>query len=372
MGATQTATNILSGAATGASIGSVVPGVGTAIGAGVGAAIAGAAELYDYLTSQGVSPDEAKRIAFQAHEAKLDQTNFADTIGRSQQGAFASDARATNTGAQQGQFADYLRGMLSGNGPSLARMQLDEALEQNTKGAASAIASQRGINPALAQRLVMNRQAAANQDAAFKASQLRAQEQLGAAGMLGQALGQQRGQDIAQQQANTSMFGTATQGQNAQNSNNLQNSLETQRINANIATENARIAARADEVDKQSDAQMKGGLLSGAGNALATMATGGKKPVAAAHGGVIPGRARVHGDSPENDTVPALLSPGEVVIPRSIAQADDAPERTAAFIEALKKRKGNPAAEGFGRVLARLRELERRQEELESIYGVAR
>ena len=37
-----------------------------------------------------------------------------------------------------------------------------------------------------------------------------------------------------------------------------------------------------------------------------------------AEGGKVPGKASVFGDSIKNDTVPALLSPGEVVIPRSI------------------------------------------------------
>lgn len=37
-------------------------------------------------------------------------------------------------------------------------------------------------------------------------------------------------------------------------------------------------------------------------------------------GGVVPGKAQVPGDHPANDTVPTMLSPGEVVIPRSVAQ----------------------------------------------------
>src|SRR5260221_3265362 len=35
-------------------------------------------------------------------------------------------------------------------------------------------------------------------------------------------------------------------------------------------------------------------------------------------GGHISGHAKVEGDSEENDTVPAMLSPGELVIPRSV------------------------------------------------------
>lgn len=39
-----------------------------------------------------------------------------------------------------------------------------------------------------------------------------------------------------------------------------------------------------------------------------------------ASGGFVPGRSKVFGDSLANDTVPALLSPGEAVIPRSLMQ----------------------------------------------------
>jgi hypothetical protein len=65
-------------------------------------------------------------------------------------------------------------------------------------------------------------------------------------------------------------------------------------------------------------------------------------------GGGVPGQAKVQGDSPKNDTVPAELSPGEVVLPRSISHNPDA---AAAFVQhllgnkkkdlksALKKRK---------------------------------
>ena len=47
-------------------------------------------------------------------------------------------------------------------------------------------------------------------------------------------------------------------------------------------------------------------------------------------GGRVPGRARVAGDSTENDTVRARLSPGEIVVPRS--HAGD-PELAKRFVE---------------------------------------
>jgi len=58
-------------------------------------------------------------------------------------------------------------------------------------------------------------------------------------------------------------------------------------------------------------------------------------------GGHVPGQAKVAGDSLKNDNVHALLSPGEVVIPRSIAQAPDAPKKAADFVAAIMA-KGAP------------------------------
>lgn len=67
-------------------------------------------------------------------------------------------------------------------------------------------------------------------------------------------------------------------------------------------------------------------------------------------GGQVPGHAEMPGDSPMNDTVPARLSPGEVVIPRTVVQhpteipsfvekATDKPfDEKAAALKALMKR----------------------------------
>lgn len=53
-------------------------------------------------------------------------------------------------------------------------------------------------------------------------------------------------------------------------------------------------------------------------------------------GGHVPGKASVPGDSYQNDTVNAKLSPGEVVIPRSVAQAPNAPQKAAQFMQGAK------------------------------------
>lgn len=58
-------------------------------------------------------------------------------------------------------------------------------------------------------------------------------------------------------------------------------------------------------------------------------------------GGSVPGKAKVGGDNLKNDTVPAMLSPGEVVIPRSVMNSDDPVGNSAKFVAAVlaKKRK---------------------------------
>jgi hypothetical protein len=56
-------------------------------------------------------------------------------------------------------------------------------------------------------------------------------------------------------------------------------------------------------------------------------------------GGRVGGKAKVAGDSEENDTEPTLLSPGEAVIPRSIMQSPNAAKKAAEFIAHLKAKK---------------------------------
>lgn len=83
---------------------------------------------------------------------------------------------------------------------------------------------------------------------------------------------------------------------------------------------------------------------------MMTMAKGGmmnKAPIdsdkLAAEGKPVPGKAPVKGNSLANDKVPAMLSPKEIVIPRSITMADNAPEKAAAFVAAILAKHGQGA-----------------------------
>lgn len=49
----------------------------------------------------------------------------------------------------------------------------------------------------------------------------------------------------------------------------------------------------------------------------------------------VPGKAKVKGNNLKNDTVPALLSPGEVVIPKSVMESGDPVANAAKFVQAV-------------------------------------
>lgn len=67
---------------------------------------------------------------------------------------------------------------------------------------------------------------------------------------------------------------------------------------------------------------------------------GAKKKIKMNSGSMVPGQAAVKGDSLKNDKVPAMLSPKEIVIPRSITLAQNAPEKAKAFVAAVLARNG--------------------------------
>lgn len=99
-------------------------------------------------------------------------------------------------GGQQTGLASRLEAAERGEGPSLARTQLQSATERGLKGALALQASTRGGNAALAGRQAAQQQAETAQQAARQSAEIKVQEQLGARQQLGQALQAQRGQDI--------------------------------------------------------------------------------------------------------------------------------------------------------------------------------
>jgi hypothetical protein len=284
-------------------LGSVAGGMLAGPVGSIGGAVLGAGHLPGLGQALGVDNN------FQGQNP-VDPALYAQQIQQGQQGF-------TSNQANQNALAQALLNQSQGKGPNPAQNMLNQATQQNVQNAAGLIASQKGINPALAIRDIGDMTANANQQAAGQAATLGAQQQLGAQSQLGNVYGQIGGQNL--------------QNQALLNNALLGGSLGSQNINAGVASGNQR-----------ANAGLIGGLIGGAG-AMGASALGKGGVLAASTGGYVHGgEVNASGDDPSNDTVPAMLSPGEIVVPRS--KSHDA-EAAKAFVEHLikdkKKRKAS-------------------------------
>ena len=73
------------------------------------------------------------------------------------------------------------------------------------------------------------------------------------------------------------------------------------------------------------------------------MPGGVERPMNMKSGGPVPGMPEVPGDSPANDTVDAKLSPGEIVLPRSVTTPRPDPARVMQFLRSLPKPQARPS-----------------------------
>ena len=256
-------------------------------------------------------------------------------------------AYGTQTGAAGSNDLELQQQLLaqiqSGQSPEMANAA-NMGMAQN----ASLLGSMHGISPAAFVQALQQ----ANQRTQGQMAGIGAAGQLGREQLLGQTSGQMYGQGLGYQ-------------------------LGAEGINANTASQNA-----------QTQAKLVGGLLNGGGGAMTQAAGGGGGAGGGGAGGVtaaigvagggqidyrdqgghVPGQATMAGDHPANDTVPAKLSPGEIVLPRSVAQAPDASTRAAAFVDAIKASGGKtPGKADFKSLLAKHRELDGRLARLEKM-----
>lgn len=357
---------------------------------------------------------------FQATAPTINQQNFGNAISQSQQGFNANQGNQTA-------LAQALQAQANGMGPNPALNQLQQTTSQNVNQAASQAASTAGVNPALAARMAVDAGAQANQQAAGQAATLNAQQRLGAQGQLGGLYGQMGTQQlqnqgilqnaqaqqnntitqgslgaqginsgVAQQNANTSgqigggilngigsFFGLAhggvvpgfagggavapplfNMGYSQPGSNPYANAFtnfgKALRGSFQPTPEGAPAIPTAD--DWAAYAGAPGATLS---DQNASMMGG---PSALSRGGKVPGKPKVFGDSESNDTVPAMLSPGEIVIPRT--QSKD-PDQAKEFIDHLMKSKGqeDSGPKSYGDVVAAHRKLRERVTQLEKKLG---
>jgi len=282
--------------------------------------------------------------------------------------------------AQQQALASQLQQQAMGQGPNPAQAQLAQNTGNNIAQQAALMAGQRGssANAGLLARQIGQQGGALQQQATGQAATLGAQQQIAAqqalmqqqaamAGLAGTQVGQLQNQtnnysNAAQNHLNASY--NAVTGQNSSNNQSAQ--IQNQGNQANIgnisgllggiggaAAGIGKMFAQGGQVGDQKTAETKvlpdkgygkiiiinahhadqqqmlanGGCASNVGNMLKA-------------GGHVPGHAKVAGDSYANDTVNAKLSPGEIVIPRSIATHPNAPMEAAKFVAAIMARKG--------------------------------
>lgn len=303
----------------------------------------------------GVQPQQAALLnpvtAPQANAA-----NATATGGVDQQQAFVNALGAqgglgnqANVFGQQQALAGQLGQMAQGGGPNPALAQLAQSTGQNNANTAALMAGQRGgaANAGLIARQAGQQGAADQQQAAGQAATLRAQQQLAAIQQLQQQ--QQMLGGLATQQVGQQQQGLAGLNQFAQG--NQQNIL------GGIANQNNANASMQGNINNANVASIKpiGDIVGGVGSSVAAMAQGGEVADCAnqsgnfkemdtedhhvvkyfLEGGSVGGKAKKPGDSAANDTVPAMLSPGEIVVPRSAAQD---PEKAASFAKSVAMR----------------------------------
>ena len=230
-----------------------------------------------------------------------------------------TDAANSAISGQRG-LATALQNQANGIGPSVAQQQFQENNQRIAAQAAGAIAGQKGISPGLGAALIARNQANVQGQGAGQAALARAQEQLGAQAQLGNVYGQEG-------QTGLGLGQLGTQGNLGQNNEIIQQ----QGIAAGQNAQNAQIGG-----------QLAGSIAKGASSAFGVGAAHGgyaSSPLDFRSGGVIPGQAKVAGDSEKNDIVPIMASPDEIMIPRSITQHEDAGELAKQFVEHVKAMK---------------------------------
>ena len=279
----------------------------------------------------------------------LQNNPFSDRY-QAQAGNFSGQANngaQAMTALQQQDLINMLQRRATGQAPSLTEQILKQSLDRNAANTNGLMASVRGsVNPALLARNALRQNSDMTQQAAGQAVLGRQNEQMNAENMLGQTLSGVRAQDMQ----NSNMFNQLSQnaeGMGLQAAGaNLTGNLQSNNINAGIATGNTKAQNTA-----------TGGVINGLGAVLASVAGKSAPATKMNQGGMIPGQAKVSGDSPQNDTVSTKLSPGEIVIPRSKAQD---PEKAKAFIDhVLKSKVKHHQDEGYTKILKELQALKK-------------
>lgn len=313
--------------------------------------------------------------------------------GLQQQQAFLNALQAQGGVGNLANVYHQMQSVANGTGPNPAQAQLNEATRQNVNNQAALMASQRGAgaNAGLIARQAAMQGANTQQQAAGQAATLGALQQLGALNQLGgiaqNQIGNQAGalqglnqfglqgqsnvlNSIAQQnnanvgmQSNVNNTNAQIQGQVAGQQGNLlsgtvgaigsifgfsKGGMVPQKMAAGGPVSgfgqymNGSVEAPSPSLGQAYGAEMEtppAPAPASSGSSDGSSSAGSLAKLAmmafASNGGKINGKASVKGDSLKNDTVPAMLSPGEVVIPRHVMESEDPVSNAAKFVQAV-------------------------------------
>jgi hypothetical protein len=220
-----------------------------------------------------------------------------------------------------------------------------QAIDRGAKSQTAALAGQRGLNPALAQRLALQN---ANMMAQEGAGNVANQGAMWAA--------QQQNLMNQQRQANNENFLRAQQLALGSQESLGKQALSQRALTAEMLGNANRINSGVASGNQTAMSNLIGGILSGGSSVMAAAAGGGKF-----NGGRIDAPEVVEGDHPKNDIVPTMLSGGEIVIPKTKAQNK---KDAKAFVDSLMEKEKSQDV-GYGSVL----EARRKLKELNEILG---
>ncbi len=308
--------------------------------------------------------------------------------GVDQQQAFVNALNQQNGLGNQSSVFNQLQGVANGTGPNPAQAMLANSTGQNVANQAALMAGQRGAgaNVGMLARQAAQQGAGIQQNAAGQGAAMQAQQSLGALGQMGGLANQQ----AAQQQAGLNAYNQAAQGAQGQTLGAIagQNNANVG-MQSNVNNNNNAMA----QTNAQMGANIFGGVMNGVGAAMdlipkgatGLFAEGGQIPKVSgpkskvgqhfhglAQGGpvpalvspgekyldpkdvqqvekgakpmqvgkTVPGTPKVKGakNSYANDTVPATLEEGGIVIPRSITQGKNPEKKAAEFVAAILKK----------------------------------
>lgn len=184
-----------------------------------------------------------------ADQAQQTYANTIDSVG--EQNKFLQALQAQNGIGNQNQTYGQMQDIVAGNGANPAQAMLANATGQNVAQQAALMAGQRGAgaNPALIARLAAQQGANIQQQAAGQGAALQANQSLSAlnnaANIANTQVNQQANATNAYNQGAQNMYGTTLGAIQGQNNTILQDTNQTNQLNAKIAAQNAETTADA-------------------------------------------------------------------------------------------------------------------------------